>query len=46
MQTIVNANSVPMLTISSSLVIGVNAATTQMIMPVSAVEMCGVLNRG
>ena len=46
MHTITNANSVPMLTISSRASIGVNAATMQMTRPVSVVEMCGVLNCG
>ena len=39
------AISVPMLTISSSFRIGVMAATTAMMPPVSMVEMCGVRNR-
>ena len=42
--TTTNANSVPMLTIFSRSWIGVNAATTAMMMPVMMVETCGVLN--
>ena len=44
-QTMMKANRVPMLTISSSLVIGVTAATMAMIPPVNMVDRCGVRNR-
>ncbi len=45
-QTMMNAISVPMLTISSSFKMGVTAATTAIMPPVSMVEMCGVRKRG